>query len=218
MVGAFRSSSVIATWRRSGTGIVSVPSGRAVSRATSPVRPACLRPRSARRAAPPPAAKIDEPVEHAGIDRLVVLDDQSPCCRGPAGFSRASINRVQLSRGCRPIGRLVQARGTAPTSPEPSPLARRTRCNSPPLSVSAGTVQREVAQPDLAEEIPAAARISLVIGLGDRDQRSRAIMGEIRAAKFKLNLRVVAWNPEVTAIFQKVPEGYIGFVEELPGA
>ena len=24
--------------------------------------------------------------------------------------------------------------------------------------------------------------------------------------------------PELTAVFQKVPEGYIGFVEELPGA
>jgi len=24
--------------------------------------------------------------------------------------------------------------------------------------------------------------------------------------------------PKLTAIFQKVPEGYIGFVEELPGA
>lgn len=25
-------------------------------------------------------------------------------------------------------------------------------------------------------------------------------------------------NAEFTAVFQKVPEGYIGFVEELPGA
>jgi len=25
-------------------------------------------------------------------------------------------------------------------------------------------------------------------------------------------------QPKLTAIFQKVPEGYIGFVEELPGA
>ena len=24
--------------------------------------------------------------------------------------------------------------------------------------------------------------------------------------------------PELTAVFEKVPEGYIGFVEELPGA
>ena len=24
--------------------------------------------------------------------------------------------------------------------------------------------------------------------------------------------------PELTAVFQKVPEGYIGFVQELPGA
>ena len=27
-----------------------------------------------------------------------------------------------------------------------------------------------------------------------------------------------AMNLELTAVFQKVPEGYIGFVEELPGA
>jgi len=25
-------------------------------------------------------------------------------------------------------------------------------------------------------------------------------------------------EPELTAVFRKVPEGYIGFVEELPGA
>ena len=25
-------------------------------------------------------------------------------------------------------------------------------------------------------------------------------------------------NPRLTKVFQKVPEGYIGFVEELPGA
>ena len=27
-----------------------------------------------------------------------------------------------------------------------------------------------------------------------------------------------AMNVELTAVFQEVPEGYIGFVEELPGA
>jgi predicted RNase H-like HicB family nuclease len=35
---------------------------------------------------------------------------------------------------------------------------------------------------------------------------------------FRLRLEVNNMSLKLTKIFQKVPEGYIGFVEELPGA
>jgi predicted RNase H-like HicB family nuclease len=33
-----------------------------------------------------------------------------------------------------------------------------------------------------------------------------------------MSLEIISVNISFTAIFQKVPEGYIGYVEELPGA
>ena len=38
------------------------------------------------------------------------------------------------------------------------------------------------------------------------------------ALAFHHHLREASVNIELTAVFRRVPEGYIGFVEELPGA
>ena len=59
-------------------------------------------------------------------------------------------------------------------------------------------------------------KLSPARGSSARAPSCRVVDGASFGAPFEVSLW--AMNLELTLVFRKVPEGYIGFVEELPGA